>query len=298
LYGKDPRVMTQLELEGRGYEGVGGTVAMIQCVGSRDAAHRYCSRVCCVQAARNAKAVLGKTPGARVLIIYDQMVTPGLDERFYTEAREAGAIFARRDPGSAPEVKEGDGGKLEVSWRDAILGCEETVPADFVVLSAGIGADPANQALAGTLKVPVMEDGFLLEAHAKLRPVDFSSTGIFVAGMVHAPKGFNESVEQGVAAAGRAGVMLSGGRIRLGAMVVKADRERCAACLTCVRLCPYGAASLAADGFVSIDESKCEGCGMCAAACPGKVLELGRFRDDQIIGMLDGLRDARAGGRR
>ncbi|MDI7268602.1 MAG: 4Fe-4S binding protein, partial [Myxococcota bacterium] len=267
--------------------GDGGTVVMIQCVGSRDETHPYCSRVCCAQAVRNSLALKEKHPGARVFVLYRDIRTYGMAEDAYRKAREAGVVFLRFEEGRGPEVEPRDGG-LRVVHHDAEMRRDVALDADWVVLSAGIEALGDNRATGETLKVPVADDGFFMEAHAKLRPVDFASEGIFLAGMAHGPKNVEEAIAQALAAAGRAGTLLCRTSLEANAVVSHVDPDKCVSCLTCVRMCPVGApAPRPSDGIVEIPAVSCQGCGICAAACPAKAIQLGKFRDDQILAMVE-----------
>ena len=203
-YGDHPRVVTQLEWEERGGREMpdDGNVVMIQCVGSRVPERSYCSRVCSAQAVKNALATKKKLPRAAVTVLYRDIRTYGLDEESYRAAREAGVMFLRFEEDRSPDVTH-EGDRLAVVHHDAELGANITLPADWLVLSTAVEALPENRVLGETLKVPVMEDGFFLEAHAKLRPVDFASEGIFVAGLAPGPNGSDDAIAQAPAAAGR-----------------------------------------------------------------------------------------------
>ncbi|MBI5526731.1 MAG: FAD-dependent oxidoreductase [Deltaproteobacteria bacterium] len=287
LHGEHPRVLTQLEIEERGGVDVpdGGNIVMIQCVGSRVPERGYCSRVCCSQAVKNALAIKKKHPRAGVTVLYRDIRTYGLYEEAYRAAREAGVVFLRFEEDRQPDVAS-EGDRLSVIHHDAEFGANVMIAADWLVLSAAVEALPENRALGEVLKVPVMDDGFFLEAHAKLRPADFASEGIFVAGLAHGPKNADESIAQALAAAGRAGIILSHDTIEANAVVSRVDEEKCISCLTCVRICPYDAPAPRADGTVEIPAVKCQGCGLCAAACPGKAIQLGKFKDEQVEAMI------------
>jgi heterodisulfide reductase subunit A2 len=287
-------VMTQLDLEGiledvperaKGWE----QVAMIQCVGSRCPENPNCSRVCCQSAVKNALRLIDLNPRIQVNILYRDMRTYGFQEDYYREARERGVLFFRYDEKEKPSVRA-NGGKMEVAFKDPILGREVSVSADCLALSTGLIADEEGaEDLAMIFRLPRTTDGYFLEDHVKLRPVDLPAPGFFVAGTAHSPKNIRESIAQAQAAAGRAQTMLSRNVINLGAAVAKVDGKRCAACLVCVRACPFDVPFINAEGVSEIDPAKCHGCGVCAAACPAKAIQLMQYEDDHIMAKLDGL---------
>ncbi|MFH1059153.1 MAG: NAD(P)-binding protein [Pseudomonadota bacterium] len=289
-YGDDPRVMTQLELHealGQGaaaLEGVHGVV-MIQCVGSREPEHPYCSRICCTQAVANAIAIKRADPAVQVAVLYRDMRTFSLKELLYREARQLGVLFVRFDQDQPPQVEFAEDG-VTVRVRDQILGEELEFAAERLVLAAAVRPNPASARLAAALKLPKDADGFFMEAHLKLRPVDFVTAGCFVAGSAHAPKFLEEVVAQAQAAAARAAGVLAQENMLVGGEVAVVDAERCVACLTCVRTCPYGVPKLNAEGVVYIDPASCQGCGNCASACPRKLIQVQHHRDDQLLAKL------------
>ncbi|MFC1857204.1 FAD-dependent oxidoreductase [Thermodesulfobacteriota bacterium] len=269
------------------------TVIMIQCVGSRVPENPNCSRVCCQTAIKNALRIAKINPQARILILYRDIRTYGFYEDYYREARERGVIFAHYSPEEKPVVKP-SGDRVEIVYYDEILGRKASVSADKLVLSTGmIADDEATEDLATIFHLPRTDDGYFLEDHVKLRPLDLSIPGFFVAGTAHAPKTIDECIGQAQAAVGRALTLLAKDTINLGAAVARVDAKKCAACLACVRACPFGVPFINADGYSEIDPSKCHGCGVCAAECPAKAIQLMRFEDDQILanvyGLLEGL---------
>jgi heterodisulfide reductase subunit A2 len=285
LYGEEPRVLTQLELEsrmvGRPKEiREAKTIVMIQCVGSRNSERPYCSRTCCATAVKNALKIKELNPGARVYILYRDMRTYGLMESYYGKARAEGILFVKYDPEEKPEVRK-KAERLSVSFSDPVLKETVDVEPDFVILSSAT-VPRQNAELATLLKVPRTAEGFFLEAHMKLRPVDFASDGLYVAGSGHGPKLISESISQAGAAVARACTILSKDKMLVGGVVAMVEGERCAACLTCVRVCPYGVPVINAKGEAEIDISKCKGCGSCAAECPARAIELMHFREDQL----------------
>jgi len=291
LYGSHDRVFTQLEIEQQLKSNEfglpdNGSIVMIQCVGSRCDDRLYCSRVCCTQAIKNALRIKKKFPDVNIYVLYRDIRTYGKYEDIYLEARRLGVIFLRYDEDTPPEVTASDD-KLQVDIQSPDLYRTLSICPDIVILSAAVVAIPQNKELGDMLKVPVNADGFFLEAHVKLRPVDFSSEGIFVAGQAHAPKTIDESIGQALAAAGRACIILSHDTLDAGAIVSHVDEEKCIACLTCVRLCPFNAPNMSSAGVVNIEAVKCQGCGLCAGACPAKAIQLKHFRDEQIDAILE-----------
>ncbi len=286
-YGQDPRVLTQLELhqllwdEDDALAGVDGVV-MLQCVGSREPEHPYCSRVCCSQAVANALRVKELKPDCEVTVLYRDMRTFAHKELWYQKARKAGVRFVRFDPEDPPAV-DAAGERLAVTVRDTILGRPLLLRADRLVLSAAVRPQEDAQRLASELKLPLDADGFFMEAHLKLRPVDFVNAGFFMAGSAHGPKLAEEVIAQAKAAASRAATVLSRAEMPAGGEVAVVDAERCVACLTCVRTCPYGVPKLNQDGVVFIDPASCQGCGSCASACPRKLIQVQHHTDAQIV---------------
>lgn len=293
LYGKSKKVMTQLELEALIAENPEAAVemnrvVMIQCVGSREEPHNYCSRICCQEAVKNALQLAELNPEAKIYVLYRDMRTYGFQELYYLKAREKGVIFIRFDPERKPEVQE-TGGRLEVKVFDSTLLESVELEADRLILSAGVRAQENLPELLQKFKVPANEDGFLLEAHMKLRPLDFASEGMFMAGLAHAPKVLKETLIQACGAASRAATILSKERLRISGSVAVVDEDKCAICLTCIRVCPYNVPKINENNRAYIDAASCQGCGTCAAACPAKAIEVQHYKDNQILAKCDAL---------
>jgi len=264
-------------------------VVMIQCVGSRCPENPNCSRICCQSAVKNALRLLDLNPGIQISVLYRDMRTYGFQEDAYRKARERGVLFFRFEEKDKPVV-EADGKKVKVSFTDPILEKKMTVSADSLALSTGLIADEeGTEDLAMVFRLARTTDGFFLEDHVKLRPVDLSVPGFFVAGTAHSPKTIRESIAQALAAAGRAQTLLARNVINLGAAVARVDGKKCAACLICVRACPFHVPFINADGYSEIDPAKCHGCGVCAAECPAKAIQLMQYEDDHLMAKLDGL---------
>ncbi len=288
LYGEDPRVVTQRELEARiagGDCGVGDgdTVVMIQCVGSRDRERPYCSRVCCAQAVKNALKIKERSPEATIVVLYRDIRTYGYHETEYQRAREAGVLFFRYEPERPPGVVAGQ--ELVVELDDPVTGKRMPLRADLLVLSTAIVPADDNQEISDLAKLPLNEDGFFLEAHVKLRPVDFATEGIFLCGLAHSPKLLKENVFQAGAVAGRAATILSKDMLVVGGEIAWVDDRKCVCCMTCTRVCPYGAPGISLlneHRRIEIDPAKCMGCGSCAAECPARAIQLHNFMDSQL----------------
>ncbi len=287
-YGESDKVMTQLELDKLLHGKTNGTdpkkwdrVVMVQCVGSRNEENPNCSRICCQSAVKHALQIKDLNPETDVYILYRDMRMYGLLEDYYTEARKKGVVFARFDPENAPQVS-GNGDGVEVVYTDHVLQRPVKMQADAVVLSAATLANETDE-LASHLKVPRNAYDFFIEAHAKLRPVDFSSEGIYLCGTAHAPKLISESITQALAAASRAGSFLAGKTLSVGGAVAHVDPSRCAACLVCVMSCPYNVPKINEDNVSEINEALCQGCGTCVSECPAKVIQLSHYEDDQVL---------------
>lgn len=287
LFGEDERVMTQLQLEAALNDSTlaePGTCVMIQCVGSRNDQRQYCSRVCCITALKNATAMKRKWPEAGIVIMFRDMMSYGFSEKYYKTARHMGIRFVRFSHDGGPVVERKDGG-LYVSCFDTALGETTRFSADTIVLSSAV--IPNNTAgLAGIFKLPRTRDGFFHEAHMKLKPIDFAANGFYMAGTCHSPKNISETIAQALGAAGRALTTLAKDTITVDAVVARVNEDACAACLTCVRTCPFGVPAVGEEGSAVIDASKCKGCGTCAAECPAKAIDLMHSRDIQILSKI------------
>lgn len=264
------------------------TVVMIQCVGSRDDEHPYCSRVCCSEAVKNALKIKEVNPKTNVFILYRDMRTYGFRESYYSRARQMGVIFIRYEKDKKPEVVK-QNGVLKVSLVDPILNRPVTINADLLVLSAGTIPHPENKDLAQMLKVPLDQDNFFLEAHMKLRPVDFATDGIFLCGLAHSAKSIEESITQACGAAARASTILSKDTVELEANISFVVDENCDGCAYCIDPCPYNALTLieymkdgAIKKTVEVNESICKGCGTCMATCPKMGIYVKGFKLEQI----------------
>ncbi len=307
LYGEDEKVITQLQLEellaanDRQTDSQSSSdrlancqsVVMIQCVGSRDDERPYCSRVCCSEAVKNALKIKEINPKANVFILYRDMRTYGFRESYYSKARQMGVIFIRYEEDKKPEVTKQDG-VLKVSLVDPILNSPVTINADLLVLSAGTIPHPENKDLAQMLKVPLDQDKFFLEAHMKLRPVDFATEGVFLCGLAHSAKSIEESITQACGAAARASTILSKDNIELEANISFVVDENCDGCAYCIDPCPYNALTLIEymkDGeikkTVEVNEYICKGCGTCMATCPKMGIFVKGFKIEQISAQVD-----------
>ncbi|MGA2903898.1 MAG: FAD-dependent oxidoreductase [Candidatus Korobacteraceae bacterium] len=303
LFGQDDRVITQRDLEARLAYGNGflasdetrpaKTVVMIQCVGSREADHPYCSRVCCADAIKNALRIKTLSPETNVYVLYRDIRTYGFKESYYTKARQQGVVFVRYDEDRKPEVTR-NSHALEVTVFDQTLGMSMLIPADVVVLSAGIHPHEENLTLAQFLKVPLNSEGFFLEAHMKLRPVDFMTDGVFLCGLAHSPKSIEECILQAQAASARAAAVLVQDSLELGANISQVVDESCDGCAYCVDTCPFKSITLveymwqgSIKKVVETNDSTCKGCGCCQATCPKNGIFIRGFTLDQIRAQIE-----------
>ena len=292
LYGKDKRILTQLELEeqlAKKTSFKGKTIVMIQCVGSRDKKRTYCSRICCTNAIKNALKLTEQNPDTQVYVLYRDVRTYGFTETFYEKAREKGIIFIRYDVDDKPEIKTGKG-DLEVLIHDLILDEKLLIHADNVILSPAIVPRKGNEELAKLLKVPLNENGFFLEAHVKLRPVDFATDGVFLAGMAHFPKTIDETISQAYAAASRAMTLLSKDQLEIEPRISSVDETKCIGCGLCVSLCPSNAIELQlkeGGRKAEVIAVSCKGCGICGASCPQQAITMKHFSNTEITAQIE-----------
>ncbi|MFP4197776.1 MAG: FAD-dependent oxidoreductase [Methanomassiliicoccales archaeon] len=293
-YGQDDRVLTQRELGKRLAEEPlnADTVAMIQCVGSRTKENPMCSRICCTSAMRNAIDIKESSPDTQVYVFFKDMRTYGFKEDLYREAAERGVKFIRMNDDEMPEMAEEDG-RLKLSANDIILGEEVSVTADMVALSTGVRPHPENDDIAQMLKVPISKDGFFLEAHQKLRPVDFATEGVYLAGLAHWPKFAEESIAQAAGAAARAMTVISRETLETEGIIAAVNEDLCDGCGVCEGVCEYSAIEIVEiEGDpekkkAEVNEGLCKGCGCCVAACPAGAMEQKGFKTDQMIAMID-----------
>ncbi|WP_031515011.1 CoB--CoM heterodisulfide reductase iron-sulfur subunit A family protein [Desulfofalx alkaliphila] len=290
LYGENEAVLTQRELEDKlangGLSGV-NNVVMIQCVGSRQEGRPYCSRICCTHAIKNALKIKKDNPDTNVVILYRDIRTYGLKERYYRQAREQGVVFVRYELEEKPQVSA-VGDKITVSVTDPVLKQRLELNADLLVLSTGIVPESGSEELSQIFKVPLNADGFYSEAHMKLRPVDFAADGLYLCGLAHSPKLIGESLAQANAAAIRAVTLLSKDRLESLGIVATVNEKWCKGCGLCVSICPYDARVMdESKGVAGVREVLCQGCGACVAACPSGASQQNGFEKEQIIAMVD-----------
>ena len=291
-YGQDERVITQLELsEQLGQDSVDlpekPMIAMIQCVEQRNEERPYCSRVCCTTAVKNALLLKERYPDAKIAVFYRDMRTYGFREAAYREAREKGVLFIRYDAEQPPELKLG--GKLQIQAREPSIGRDFTMEPDMVVLAVPMVPRADRETLSELLRVPLNADGFFVEAHMKLRPVDFASEGLFLCGSAHAPKFLTETISQANAVAARAASILSKKMMPLGGQTAWVDPDKCISCMTCVHVCPYMAPRIDKNNKAEVQSATCMGCGSCTAECPAQAITLRHYTDRQVFGAIDGL---------
>ncbi|MFC1909971.1 FAD-dependent oxidoreductase [Chloroflexota bacterium] len=299
LYGTDPRVMTLLELDAAlagdvdRYKGV-NSLAMIQCVGCRNEERRYCSRVCCSHAIKDAIHLKEINPEIEIYIIYRDMRSYGLREDYYNEAAKKGVKFIRYDVDDKPEVQtatdENGLDVIRVTVTDLQLGQRLMLDVDMLALSAAVVPGADNKPLSQMLKVPLNEDGFFMEAHLKLRPVDFATDGIFMCGLAHSPKPTDESIAQAHAAAARAAIILAKAEMKAGGPISVVNKRKCTGCGLCVQVCPFDAISLDSKEMIAVvNDALCKGCGVCASSCRSGAVTIGGINDEQVLSVVRAL---------
>ncbi|HVO36966.1 MAG TPA: CoB--CoM heterodisulfide reductase iron-sulfur subunit A family protein [Candidatus Acidoferrum sp.] len=319
-YGVHDHVITQRELDeklGQGEIGEPERIVMIQCVGARKGEIRpseleafpksdtaellrrilkarkeegwpYCSRICCMNAIKNAILVKEKSPTTDVVVLFGDLRVYKEYEDFYRKARDLEVRFIRHIEEVPPEVAQMPDGKLQVTAYDALSGMEVKFPAEWVVLSTPLIPSKDEIMLARMLKIPIATDGFMMEAHLKLRPVDTNVDGVFIAGTVSGPKDVSESIISGEAAAARASILMGNKKVTTDAITAIVNEDLCIGCGLCEEICPYGAPKVE-EGKSKIREILCRGCGSCAAECPKQAITMRHYRDDQILSQVRAL---------
>jgi heterodisulfide reductase subunit A len=289
LYGQDPRVLTQRELEAQIADGTLATVqrvVMIQCAGSREPGRPYCSRTCCTQAVKNALKLKELRPEVEVYVLYRELRTYGFREAAYQAARDAGVVFLRYELPHKPQVSA-NGQGLRLALVEPVTGLPLALDAGLLVLSVGI--DPAEgRSLAGVLDVELNGDGFFREEHPKMKPLDLGRGGIYVAGLAHSPRFLEETLAQAQGAAMRAAAFLAPGEVGDRPTAVWVNERLCSFCGLCVEACPYGARVMNYDTRVAdVDYALCQGCGVCAVVCPNKATLQKTFEHRQLMAAID-----------
>jgi len=291
LYGYDgKRIVTQLEMEQLLKNGLNPdikNVVMIQCAGSRDEQRPYCSRICCQIAVKNAMLIREQNSEAKVSILYRDMQMYGVEnEEMFRASKAKGIRYINYDPARPPQVEPD-----RVIVYHALLGREIDLTADLVVLSTPMAAQEDANTVSQLLRVPVDENGFFLEGHVKLKPLDFATDGVFLCGSARFPSNIREVVAQGLGAASRASIPLSKEFIEVEPIIsVLADVDACRGCGLCVALCPYGALEIQdteKGRKVHVIDVACKGCGICAATCYQHALEINSYTEEQIDAQIN-----------
>jgi len=290
LYNESDNIVTQVELTKQIAETGAKNlkqVVMIQCVGSRNDDNPNCSRICCQSAIKNALHIKEENPDTEVYILYRDIRTYSFLEEYYTEARNKGVLFFRFTQDNPPEVTQTENG-LEVVFTDHILGRKLSVEPDLIALSARMEPTDTEE-LASIIKTGRNSEGYFIEAHVKLRPVDSATEGIFICGTAHGPKLISEAIAQAMAAASKATTFLAQEYLTLSAVTAEVDPDNCASCLICVRSCPYDVPKINEEGKSYIDPALCHGCGVCASECPAKAIKLNWYEDVQLLSKVESL---------
>jgi heterodisulfide reductase subunit A len=299
-YGLSPNIITGLQFE-RLTSAIGPTggeiltaegkkperVAIIHCVGSRDEhAHPYCSRICCMYSLKQAHQVREKT-GAEVYDFYMDMRAFGKAyEEFYERVQEEGITFIR---GRGAEVEVLPDGKLRVKGEDANLGRVVAVDVDLVILASAIEPQHDADRVAALFGLGRTPDGFFAEAHPKLRPVETSTAGVFLAGCCQGPRDVPDTVAHAGAAALEVVRLFNQGEVTISPTVAVVDAVKCVGCGDCILACPYSAISRNGDKKAKVNPALCQGCGTCVATCPAGAITALHFTDEEIVAQIDGL---------
>ncbi|MDR1546700.1 MAG: FAD-dependent oxidoreductase [Deltaproteobacteria bacterium] len=303
LYGQSKRVMLSLDMDellasnSPTLTKPGQTFGFVQCVESREPERPYCSKICCTHSIESALTILDRNPDAAIYIFYRDVRSYGFREELYREARSRGVRFIRYDTEDKPEVTESEpGGRLRVKVTDHVLKRPLLIDVDYLTLASGIDPTPMKEEIVEVFKGQLTAEGFLLEAHMKLRPVDLATEGQYLAGLAHYPKPLEETIAQAKASAARAVTILAKPHIMVGGVIAVVTPEKCAVCCTCVRACPVSVPKIvrneedaALRGHAFMEPAICQGCGVCVSECPGKAIRLQFFTDDQLLAKIEAM---------
>ncbi|GAB6163048.1 hypothetical protein JCM12298_22080 [Desulfothermus naphthae] len=297
LYGQDDRIKTHLELDKMFMDDEPklkdvNTAVFIQCVGSREKDRPYCSRVCCSHSIESALEIKKRNPDAKVFILYRDIRTYGEREYLYEEARRKGVIFIRYNVDEKPVVTK-DGDNLIVKVKDHITGLPLEIETDLLTLATAI-VPYKDEKLAQFYKLPLNEDGFFVEKHAKLGPAEFATDGVYLCGLAHYPKSIDESIAQGLAASARAITLLAKKKIFSSGEVSVVDPRKCVGCGVCVTICPYSAPRIVEEegpnqGKAEINPALCKGCGLCMASCRSGAISLKGMENQHVYAMIEAI---------
>jgi len=291
LYGKDPRVVTHTELDWKFIDNDPSlkeikTAVFIQCVGSREPQRPYCSRVCCTHSIESALHLKALNPSVNTYVLYRDIRTYGEREYLYRKARLSGVLFIPFSRNQKPQVRVG-ADKLEIEVVDHLLERPVLIKADLLALASAI-ISHRDEKLAQLFKIPVNQNGFFVEAHAKLAPSDFATEGLFLCGMAHYPKSIDESIAQALAVASRAATVLSQKHIETSGIVSLIDPDQCVGCQGCLDVCPFGAINYYEDRHIcQVNKALCKGCGACTATCFSGSVQLAGFTSEQLYAQID-----------
>ncbi|MDR1296463.1 MAG: FAD-dependent oxidoreductase [Deltaproteobacteria bacterium] len=301
LYGENKRVILSLDMDellasdDAAIKKPNQVFTFIQCVESREPDRPYCSKVCCTHSIESALTILDRNPSAIIYILYRDVRAYGFREQLYLEARSRGVRFIRYDTDSYPEVAEA-GGRLRITVLDHVLKRPLAIDADYLTLASGIDPTPMREEIVEVFKGQLTAEGFLLEAHMKLMPVDLATHGQYLAGLAHYPKPLEETIAQAKASAARAVTILAKPHIMVGGVVAVVNPEKCAVCCTCCRACPVSVPKIvrneedaALRGHAYMEPAICQGCGVCVSECPGKAIKLQFFTDDQLLAKISAM---------
>lgn len=297
-YGEFSNVVTQLELEQRMKAGSidAQNVVMINCVGARVPERTYCGRICCMTAIKNARLIKEANPKARVWILHRDIMASGVDyEDYYRQSMEKGVRYIRYDLDRPPEVVSGKDGRAQsVNVWHQLMGKQLQLPADLVVLTTPLVPRPDNERISRILKAPLSEQGFFLEAHLKLMPVEFATDGVYLCGAARWPTDTAEAIAQAQAAAAKAAIPMRRGYVKPEAIFAVVNENICSGCGLCESICPFSAIQLqtrSRDGkqVSHVSEAVCKGCGTCGAACPSGAITMNHFRDAELMAQIEAL---------